>query len=84
MEYKNKLPDFENIDVIIITHSHFDHFQPKVIEKILSKNQNCKIFTTIDNASNILNSYAVKDGDMINVSEFSLQFYGNNHSEIIA
>jgi hypothetical protein len=31
-----------------------------------------------------LNGYAIKDGDIINVSEFSLQFYWESHSEIIA
>lgn len=40
VEIQEKLPDFNNVVAIIITHKHGDHFQPEVIMKILAQNPN--------------------------------------------
>lgn len=84
VEYSNKLPKLKNIDVIIITHKHSDHFNPKIIEKIRKDNPKVKIFTTGDNAANIPGSTAVKGGDKMKVGGFDLEFYGKDHAEIIS
>lgn len=83
VEYTNSLPTITNLDAIIITHTHGDHFQPTVLDKIRTANHDAKIFTTSDNEELQDIATIVKNGDKTSVGAFSLEFYGENHAEII-
>jgi len=83
VEFEKTLPSFENIDAIVITHKHGDHFQPAVIEKIRTSNPDVVILTTNDNAAAIVDAKAVEAGDVIKVGEFDLEFFGKSHAEIV-
>ena len=50
VEYGFSLPDFPILDAIIITHSHPDHCQTQVIQKLSSRHPQTPIFTTQDNS----------------------------------
>lgn len=80
LEIERKLPDFMGLYAIIVTHQHGDHFQPEVIERIRAKNPQARIFVTEDNAFD--GATVVKNGDRVNEA-FNLEFYGQNHAEII-
>lgn len=83
VEYATSLPEFTNIDVIIITHKHGDHFQPEVLQKVLVSNPNAKVFTTSDNADGLPNATVVKPGNKMSASVFDLEFFGSgNHAAI--
>lgn len=83
VEYATGLPEFTNIDVIIITHKHGDHFQPEVLQKVLVANPNAKVFTTSDNADALSNATIVKPSDKISTDVFDLEFFGSgNHAAI--
>jgi glyoxylase-like metal-dependent hydrolase (beta-lactamase superfamily II) len=84
VEYTNQLPTITNLDAIIITHQHNDHFQPETLLKIQSQNPNVVIFTTQDNQNNIKNALIAKHGETKKAGPFKLTFYGENHAEIIA
>jgi L-ascorbate metabolism protein UlaG (beta-lactamase superfamily) len=83
VEYVDGLPEFGNIDVIVISHLHSDHFQPEVLAKIRERNPSVVTFTTEDNAGNIENCVVAKNGDVRTVGAFDLRFYGENHAEIV-
>ncbi|MCX6798644.1 MAG: metal-dependent hydrolase [Candidatus Diapherotrites archaeon] len=38
-----KESDFKNIDLILISHEHFDHFDKDLVEKIAKKNNSCVV-----------------------------------------
>ena len=82
VEYATKLPAITNLDCIVITHKHGDHFQPEVLAKLTADNPNAKIFTTSDNAGAIDNSHIAKDGQIANTGAFKLAFFGGNHAPI--
>jgi L-ascorbate metabolism protein UlaG (beta-lactamase superfamily) len=83
VEYEHKLPSFSDIDVIIITHVHSDHFQPAAVARIRSANPEAKIFVTADNTELADVATVVKSGDKVTVGVFELEFYGENHAEIV-
>ncbi len=83
VEYNTKLPDFTNLDAIIITHKHGDHFQPAILERIRQNNSNAKIFTTADNSEAISDSVTATPSQHFEVGNFVLDFFGTNqHSPI--
>lgn len=83
VEFTEKLPNFNSVVAIIITHKHGDHFQPKVITGIATKNPNVQVFTTEDNAANFEDAEVVKDGDVRTIGEFGLRFFGSDHAAIL-
>ena len=88
VEYEHQLPTFNNLDAIIITHLHGDHFQPKILQKIMADNPNVQIFTTADNAANVNQANIgpatiAKDGDEIKSGVFNLAFFGKDHAAIV-
>ncbi|MCL2095022.1 MBL fold metallo-hydrolase [Candidatus Saccharibacteria bacterium] len=83
VEYDNKLPDFDNIDVIVVTHSHSDHFQPEVLSRIRGKNPNCLVFTAADNVEATPGAGAPNAGDKVTAGVFELAFFGASHAAIV-
>ncbi len=83
VEFTEKLPAFQNVVAMVITHKHSDHFQPEVVARILQDNPDVKIFTTEDTAPNIENAVVVKAGDSYNVGGFKLDFFGKDHAAIV-
>lgn len=78
VEYTAKLPVFNNLDAIIITHKHGDHFQPETLQNIRENNPNTKVYTTADNSESIADSIVAKPGQQIEVGNFTLNFFGSN------
>ena len=83
VEFTEKLPIFENVVAIIITHKHGDHLQPDKLAKILETNRNAKIFITPDAAEILPDAIIMKTGDSCEIGGFKLSFFGQNHAEII-
>ena len=83
VELEKKLPEFDNIDAVIITHLHGDHFQPEVVNRICEVNPKAKVFATEDNAGNIDEAEVARDGRKVNVGAFELGFFGKDHAEIV-
>ena len=83
VEYTDKLPEITNLDIIFITHTHGDHFQPEVLGRIREANLEAKIFVTEDN-ENMKNVTTIARGeDKVSVGVFDLEFYGGDHAEIL-
>ena len=73
----------DNIDVVIITHEHSDHFDPNKIFAIRKVNPDVKIFTTNKVASELTNATEIKPGEKVTVNNFELEFFGHDHAAII-
>lgn len=83
VEYTTNLPEFTNLDAVIITHKHGDHFQPEVLQKILAVNPGIQIFTTSDNVGDLPDAVVAKPGNKLEAGIFSLEFFGSgNHAPI--
>lgn len=82
--FTTSLDDYSNIDVVIITHVHGDHFDKEKLEKIVELNPLVKIFSTNEVAEQApeLAINTVSDGDIVDVEEFKINFYGKDHAEI--
>ena len=83
VEFTTKLPLFQNVVAIVITHGHNDHFQTNVINNILSTNPTARVFTPADTTRYLLNAEPVKAGDAKEIGNFTLKFFGTNHAAII-
>lgn len=74
------LKDLANIDVVVVTHMHGDHFDPEKLEEIVAKNPDVRIFTT----SQVKNKFSkrtelVKPNQKVSVAKIELKFFGKQH-----
>ncbi len=86
VEFEVKLPQLANVEVIIITHKHGDHFQPEVLAKVLVDNPNARIFVPQDFELSEISGHSVEkvaDNVEWNLSDFNLKFFGKNHASIV-
>ena len=75
----------DHVSAIVITHEHPDHFDPKLIDEIASKNPELIIFAheTITNQLNNKHSHkAVSTNTQVDHDEFNLKFFGGEHAII--
>ncbi len=83
VEIEGNLPELNNVLAIIITHKHGDHLQIEKLEKITEQNPGVRILTTSDTVSEVPHVEIVRNGDIINVVDFRLRFFGENHAVIV-
>ncbi|MCL2173808.1 MBL fold metallo-hydrolase [Candidatus Saccharibacteria bacterium] len=81
--YSTSFRPSENIDAVIITHEHSDHFDPEKVSEILQLNPNVVIFTTQKVTSDIASARVPNINEKIVVGNFSLQFFGHDHAPIV-
>jgi len=80
---QNKL---RNIDAIIITHDHHDHFHTESLNEIMQFNLHAKIYTN-STVGKILKNHnveytRVEDGDRTTVRDIPLEGYGKEHAQL--
>ncbi|MCL2037740.1 MBL fold metallo-hydrolase [Candidatus Saccharibacteria bacterium] len=90
-EYSTSFQPGNNIDAVIVTHEHGDHFDPEKISSIVNLNPDAVIFTTAKVAEE-LRSKATLPNNQIIVAEngqkvqrepFDFEFFGHDHAEIV-
>jgi L-ascorbate metabolism protein UlaG (beta-lactamase superfamily) len=85
MEGKVNPEDFNNIDAILITHNHSDHFDKDSIKKILNINSGAKVITTSEVAG-VLNKDGIEaqilENDEIKLGEFQIKSLTCAHEPI--
>jgi L-ascorbate metabolism protein UlaG (beta-lactamase superfamily) len=85
--YTTAQNEVKNIDAIVITHEHADHFHIDSIKKILENNPNIPIITNsaVDallKKENISHATVVEDLQNTEIKGVKFSGYGNNHAEI--
>lgn len=82
--FTSALEDLHDLDAIVITHEHADHWTPDQITRIFAKAPDVPIYTTAAVAAAIEGHQAaiVVPGDEITVGAFTLRFFGGTHEQI--
>ncbi len=81
--FTKSLTNLGNIDAVIITHIHGDHFDPSIINKIIAKNPDLKIWTTNEVAKELGDkATVVRLQNVEKIGSISLEFFGEDHAEI--
>ncbi|MGV9001418.1 MAG: MBL fold metallo-hydrolase [Candidatus Saccharimonadaceae bacterium] len=72
------------VDGIIITHEHPDHFDERLIQKILATHPKAIIIAheSISGRFSNYTAIAAKVNDPYTIGSFSLQFFGGSHASI--
>jgi len=86
VEFEHKMPELENVVAIIITHKHGDHFQPGIVERIVSKNPDVRIFAPQDLELIEIAGHSIEKveaGAELSAGDFNLKFFGKDHAPII-
>jgi len=74
----------ENTVAIILTHEHADHFEPQLLNDIISKNPTAVVVAPREMAEK-LTGLPVKEaapGEMLTIGPFNLEFFGGHHAII--
>lgn len=84
VEFSTEIPVVKNIDAIIITHKHSDHYQPEILEKFRLSNPDAKIFVAEDMINEIQQPAQIASFDKdVQVGEFAIGFFGKEHAPIV-
>ena len=73
LKYKEEYFDvWNNVDIILITHKHPDHFNTEILEKI---SNNIKIYSTqeVQDANKTLNINIIKENDIIELDSIKVE-----------
>jgi hypothetical protein len=87
-EFDQDFPTPENIVATIFTHSHYDHYDPKNLAKLLAKNPKMQILASADTAKTIaqdlpkVQATVAKPGETQKIANFSLEFFGGRHAPV--
>ena len=82
-EFSSSFTPSGNIDAVIITHEHSDHFDPSQIAAIREHSPNATIFATATVAEQIDGASVPPVGEKLQVGNFTLEFFGHDHAAII-
>ncbi len=85
--YTTAQNEVKNIDVILITHEHGDHFHIESVKEILKNSPDVLIVTNnsvneLLKRENILNTKVVEDGEVFECKGVKLSGHGKEHVEI--
>lgn len=81
--FTKSLTNLEGITAIVVTHVHADHLDTAIIQEIIKKNPDVRIYTTEEAARELAShTYIGKPGEPVTIGEFRLEFFGENHAEI--
>ena len=76
--------ELEQLDLVLITHEHQDHFHIDSVKKILSKNPNVKIITNHAVGELLqregIASVCIEDGQSFEMSGVNIEGIGNDHA----
>ena len=79
--FSKSLNDFSNIDAVVITHEHQDHFDPVKIQSIIKANPSVQIITTsqVAKALNSKNAKTARLEEEYSIGKLKLEFFGEKH-----
>jgi L-ascorbate metabolism protein UlaG (beta-lactamase superfamily) len=78
------LVDAHDIDAVVITHEHADHWSPGQLQRIVDVNKDVRIFgpAGVAKAAEGFPVETVSAGDSVTVGPFTLRFFGGQHAVI--
>lgn len=90
-EFSKSFKASPEIDALVITHEHPDHYNPEKVAEIIAQNPNVVIFTTHKVEQEIREKFdlsdqqiiVVENGQKSQIGTFDLEFFGRDHAEIV-
>lgn len=78
------LVDAINVDAVVITHEHADHWSPGQLQRIVDVNKGVRMFgpAGVAKAAEGFPIETVSAGDTVTVGPFTLRFFGGQHAVI--
>lgn len=78
------LVDLHDVDAIVITHEHPDHWTPDQLNHLVASNAGVTIYGPqgVAAAATGFDVHVVTDGDTVEVGPFTLAFFGTRHAVI--
>ncbi len=78
------LPDSTNVDAVVVTHEHGDHWTPEHLTRIREASPDVRFFAPagVAAAASDFDFTVVKAGDRIDLGTFTLEFFGELHAQI--
>lgn len=82
--FTRDLGNLEQIAAVVITHVHADHFDPIQVAEIARVNPGVPIYSTEEVAGQLAapKITVVKHGDVLQLDNFTLSFFGEQHALI--
>lgn len=82
--FTTAMDNLHDLDAIVITHEHADHWTPEQLERIFHQAPTVPIYTTAAVAAAITDHQpaVVLPGDEIRIGAFTLRFFGGAHARI--
>lgn len=82
--FTSPLMDLHDVDAIVVTHEHADHWTPDQLTHLLASNPGATIHgpAGVAAAAEGFDVHVVTDGDSVEVGPFILSFFGTRHAVI--
>ena len=78
------LIDLHDVDAVVVTHEHADHWTPDQLTHLLATNPGVTVYgpAGVATAAEGFDVHVVDDGDTVEVGPFTLAFHGSRHAVI--
>ncbi|KQO46660.1 MULTISPECIES: MBL fold metallo-hydrolase [unclassified Frigoribacterium] len=78
------LIDLHDVDAVVVTHEHADHWTPDQLTHLLATNPDATVYgpAGVATAAEGFDVHVVADGDTVEVGPFTLGFHGSRHAVI--
>ena len=78
------LVDLHDVDAVVVTHEHADHWTPDQLTHLLTTNPDATVYgpSGVATAAEGFDVHVVADGDTVEVGPFTLAFHGSRHAVI--
>jgi len=78
------LVDLHDVDAVVVTHEHADHWTPDQLTHLLATNPDATFYgpAGVATAAEGFDVHVVADGDTVEVGPFTLAFHGSRHAVI--
>jgi L-ascorbate metabolism protein UlaG (beta-lactamase superfamily) len=84
--FTRSLSDLTDVEAIVVTHEHADHWTPEQLKGLLATNPSASVFGPAGVAAALgaegIAVETVTDGDTVEVGPFTLTFAGTDHAVI--
>jgi L-ascorbate metabolism protein UlaG (beta-lactamase superfamily) len=82
--FTTPLIDLHDVDAVVVTHEHADHWTPDQLTHLLATNPDATVYgpAGVATAAEGFDLHVVADGDTVEVGPFTLAFHGSRHAVI--